>query len=398
MTSLLPAVPDDDETEPGRLRALVLCWLITKKSVHTRRAYGRDLDAWIEWCHSHGADPVAAAEAVVAGWARSMEAESLAASTVARKLSCVSSWYTWLVRNGHTAANPAAYLDRPGIDRDTSSTPGLTRGQALALIAAADNARGARRDRTSAMIAVRLLTGARISEVTEADIEDLGTDRGHRVLWVTRKGGKRQALGIPAPAAERLDAYLAARGDMANLPAVPGQPSGARPRRPLFATESGARMFPADIWHLIRRLGKAAGLPADLVSHLGPHAMRHSFATLYLDAGGSLRDLQDAMGHADPRTTRRYDRARFSLDRSPGYVLAGYLAGGVAAEAGDRGPRHLRGPATDPGDEGGGRGVQYATAQNRQGAEARDRHRQDHYPAETGARVAGEEPADGGRA
>jgi hypothetical protein len=54
--------------------------------------------------------------------------------------------------------------------------------------------------------------------------------------------------------------------------------------------------------------------------------MRHSFATLYLDAGGFLRDLQDAMGHADPRTTRRYDRARYSLDRSPGYVLVGYLA------------------------------------------------------------------------
>jgi integrase/recombinase XerD len=77
---------------------------------------------------------------------------------------------------------------------------------------------------------------------------------------------------------------------------------------------------------LIRRLGKAAGLPADLVSHLGPHAVRHAFATLYLDAGGSLRDLQDAMGHADPRTTRRYDRARCSLDRSPGYRLSAYLA------------------------------------------------------------------------
>ena len=48
--------------------------------------------------------------------------------------------------------------------------------------------------------------------------------------------------------------------------------------------------------------------------------------TTSFDAGGSLRDLQDAMGYADPRTTRRYDRARYSLDRSPGYALAGYLA------------------------------------------------------------------------
>jgi integrase/recombinase XerD len=59
--------------------------------------------------------------------------------------------------------------------------------------------------------------------------------------------------------------------------------------------------------------------------------LRHTFATLYLDAGGNLRDLQDAMGHADPRTTRRYDRARYSLGRSPGYTLAGYLADTAAA-------------------------------------------------------------------
>jgi integrase/recombinase XerD len=49
--------------------------------------------------------------------------------------------------------------------------------------------------------------------------------------------------------------------------------------------------------------------------------MRHSFATLYLDAGGSLGDLQQVMGHADPRTTRRYARARHAA-RAPGDVVA----------------------------------------------------------------------------
>jgi len=148
------------------------------------------------------------------------------------------------------------------------------------------------------------------------------------VLWVTRKGGRRQALALPGPAAGRLDAYLASRADISISPAVPGGPGTAR-RRVLFATGSGARLLPADVWRLVRRTGAAAGLPADLVRRLGPHAMRHSFATLYLDSGGSLRDLQDAMGHADPRTTRRYDRARNTLDRSPGYALAVFLAAGA---------------------------------------------------------------------
>ena len=54
--------------------------------------------------------------------------------------------------------------------------------------------------------------------------------------------------------------------------------------------------------------------------------MRHSFATLYLDAGGSLSDLQEVMGHADPRTTRRYDRERQARRQSPGDLVAAYLS------------------------------------------------------------------------
>jgi integrase/recombinase XerD len=331
MTTMLPAVRDGSQAASDPLAALVLGWLAGKRSIHTRRAYGRDIAAWLSWCAEHGTDPLTASEPDAAGWARHMDAASLAGTTVARKLAAASSWYIWLNRNGHASSNPLEYLARPEVNRDTSSTPGLTRDQAIAMLTAVDQARSPRRARTAALIAVILFTGARVSEITAADIEDLGTDRGNRVLRVTRKGGMRQLLAVPPPAARRLDAYLASRGDMASLPAVTSQPGSPRPRRPLFASETGARLFPADVWQLVRRIGKAAGLPAELVSHLGPHALRHAFATLYLDAGGNLRDLQDAMGHSDPRTTRRYDRARYSLDRSPGYTLAGYLADTAAA-------------------------------------------------------------------
>jgi integrase/recombinase XerD len=54
--------------------------------------------------------------------------------------------------------------------------------------------------------------------------------------------------------------------------------------------------------------------------------MRHSFAALYLDAGGRLADLQQAMGHADTRTTQRYGRPRPGPGGSPGDVVAAYLA------------------------------------------------------------------------
>jgi integrase len=50
--------------------------------------------------------------------------------------------------------------------------------------------------------------------------------------------------------------------------------------------------------------------------------LRHAFATAARDEGVALEDVQDAMGHADPRTTRRYDRDRHNLDRDPAYVIA----------------------------------------------------------------------------
>ena len=335
MDSALAVTTDSGSVDP--VTRLVLAWLAGKRSENTRKAYARDIGilppvrpsrapSWLAWCREAGVDPVTGVtEDHVTLYARALDQLAMSPASAARKLSAIAGWYAWLARRGHIAVSPAAEVDRPAVDPDTSKTPGLTRDQALALIAAADSARGDQQARSAALISVLLFTGARVSEVCSADIEDLGTDRGHRVLWVTRKGGKPQALALPPPAAARLDAYLASRDDLASVPAVPGAP-GMRPRRVLFATATGARMMPADVWRLVRRLGKAAKLPADLVSHLGVHAMRHSFATLYLDSGGSLRDLQDALGHADPRTTRRYDRARFTLDRSPGYALASFLS------------------------------------------------------------------------
>src|SRR4051812_16538327 len=70
----------------------------------------------------------------------------------------------------------------------------------------------------------------------------------------------------------------------------------------------------------VRRLAGAAGIEA--ANTITPHSLRHSFATEALSLGAPLQDVQDALGHADPRTTRRYDRNRHNLDRSPTYLLA----------------------------------------------------------------------------
>lgn len=337
MSSQLPAaalVAAAADVDP--VTRLVLGWLASKRSENTRAAYARDIGitpqhrashapSWLAWCQEQAVHPVTGVTGLhVALYARRLKAAGLSPASAARKLAAVSGWYDWLARRRHITASPAVGIARPKVSPDIPATPGLTPGQALALVRAADAARGPQRARNAALVSVLLFTGARVSEVIEANVEDLTIEPRRWVLWVPRKDGRRHGLALPGPAACRMKAYLDQRPDLMGGSLLPGQP-GSQARRALFATATGGRLFAADVWRILRHLATQAGLPRELTGRLGPHAMRHSFATLYLDAGGSLPDLQNAMGHADLRTTGRYDRARHAHSRSPGHVVAAYL-------------------------------------------------------------------------
>jgi integrase/recombinase XerD len=88
---------------------------------------------------------------------------------------------------------------------------------------------------------------------------------------------------------------------------------------PLFRTATGGRLDRHAVFRLVRRLARDAGIAS--WARLSPHSLRHAFATAARAEGVPLEDVQDAMGHADPRTTRRYDRDRHNLDRDPSYVI-----------------------------------------------------------------------------
>jgi integrase len=104
------------------------------------------------------------------------------------------------------------------------------------------------------------------------------------------------------------------------LPAVNGVASAVR----------GGRLLP-DLCHgsETRRLKTLADEAQIRTATVHPHMLRHTFVTTMLDARVSLRDVQIAARHADPRTTMRYDRARKNLDRHPNYILAAYMASGT---------------------------------------------------------------------
>jgi len=268
----------------------------------TRDAYGADLRDFFTWCDAVGVEPLAATRAHIDAYVRGCgEIDQLAPASVARRLSAISGFYSYAESEDLIARNPVAHVRRPKVGTETTST-GLSVEELRSLLLAAE----ADGPRTHALVLLLGLNGLRISEALSAKVEDLSRMRGHKVLVVTRKGGRRATIPLAPRTAEAIDALVANRST-----------------GPIFATRTGKALDRPAAWRTLRRLARD-GVPSKAGS-IHPHDLRHAFVTLALDAGASLRDVQDAAGHADPRTTRRYDRARHNLDRHPTYALAGLV-------------------------------------------------------------------------
>jgi integrase/recombinase XerD len=283
---------------------------------HSRLAYFSDLKAWHGWCVGRGTHPLAVERHHVDTWithltetAQPRTGRPASPATIARRLSCLSKFYEYAVRDAELLdVSPMARVRRPRVD-DDSATVGLDRDELGRLLGAAEDDG----PRATALVSLLIYNGLRISEALTRDIEHFTYQTGHRVLRLTRKGGKRSTEALAPVTVHALETYI-----------------GDRAGGPIFLGRNGAdRLTRSGAWRLIRRLARNAGIPA--ASQLSPHSLRHSFATGLLGAGVPLQDVQDAMGHADPRTTRAYDRSRHRLDNHATYAMAAWLRRGPGA-------------------------------------------------------------------
>lgn len=289
---------------------LVVAFLKGRKQAHTKTAYGSDLKAWRLWCldeapPEYRIHPLLASRPHVDAWVEHLSetpsartGRPLSAASVARRLSALSKFYEYVIGLDVLDRSPLERVERPQIS-DESSTAGLTADDLVSLLDAAD----AHSPRFAALVSVLVFTGCRISEALSAQVGDYRHDRGHRVLRIRRKGGKRASVALPPVTVRALDELI-----------------GDRTNGPIFLSRDGEQLSYKTAYDQLKRLAKTAGIAsADLIK---PHSFRHGFATEALAIGIPLQDVQDALGHRDPRTTRRYDRARHNLDRSPAYSLA----------------------------------------------------------------------------
>lgn len=311
MTLLEPVPPVDLDRPFSTAEDIAAAWLLGYGE-STRNAYAADLRNWGTFLSGLAVEPLQAHRAHVDTYVRALEAEGRSRATIARRLAALSGFYAYAMDEGLIARSPVARVRRPKVS-DHSPRLGLDEKELRAFLRAA--AESSPRDH--ALCLLLAFNGLRISEALGADVESLGQERGHRTLAIVRKGGRRATVPLAPVTAEAIDAYLTSRTVVAG--GLRQSPIG---ERPLFATSSGRRLDRFGAAKTMRRLARRAGISKSV----SPHLLRHSFVTAALDAGVSLRDVQDAAGHADPRTTRRYDQGRHSLDRHPTYVVAARLA------------------------------------------------------------------------
>ena len=274
----------------------------------TRDAYALDLRQFSTWCRARSLPLFAVRRADIEMFARDLEERGRARATVTRRLCTITrrlctiaGFYRYAVEEELLEHSPAAHVRRPRLDYESHAV-GLDRNELGALLVAA----GLGPPIEHALISLLALTGLRVSEAAGADIEQLGLERGHRTLVITRKGGKVVTIPLAPRTARAIDLAVGERGD-----------------GPVFLSAGGRRLDRHGASRIVRRVARRAGIG----KKIGPHTLRHAFITAALDAGVPLRDVQEAASHADPRTTMRYDRARGSLDRHATYIVAAYLAG-----------------------------------------------------------------------
>jgi integrase/recombinase XerD len=267
----------------------------------THEAYTLDLRQFTTWCHARSLPLFSVRRADIETFARDLEAKGRARATVTRRLCTIAGFYKYAVEEELLEHSPAAHVRRPRLDYESHATA-LDRNELGAILVAA----GLGPPAEHALISLLALNGLRVSEATGADIDQLGLERGHRTLVITRKGGKVVTIPLAPRTARAID--LA---------------TGERTSGPLFLASDGRRLDRHGAARIVHRATRRAGI----AKQVSPHTLRHAFITAALDAGVPLRDVQEAASHADPRTTMRYDRARTSLDRHATYIVAAFVAG-----------------------------------------------------------------------
>ena len=268
-------------------------------SQHTLSGYRRDLTRYLAHLAARGVtEPSGVTEAAITEFAAALregdqDHPGLAASSVARALVAVRGLHRFAVAEAG-GDNPAAAVSPPRQDRRLPKALDQAAVQRLLETPDRTTATGLR---DAALLELLYGTGARISEVLDLDVDDLSgaladPQAGLRLFG---KGRKERLVPLGSFARDAVDAWLV-RG----RPQWAGRSARATPA--LLLNSRGERLGRQSAWAAVRRAAAAAEITAEV----GPHTLRHSFATHLLEGGADVRVVQELLGHASVTTTQLY--------------------------------------------------------------------------------------------
>lgn len=288
---------------------------VTIRNVHTRRAYYRAVSALLDFCEGRGVRELGQIQPMMIAAFIETRTMEKSAPTVKQELAAIRQLFDYLVTGHIVDVNPASAVRGPRYSIRTGKTPVLTREEARRLLESipithkVKSKSGGEEEqqhvvglRDRALLALMVYSFARVGAVTKLKVGDYRGNGKRFSVRLHEKGGKFHELPVHHLAEEYLDAYLAAAGI--------GE-SKEHARTPLFRTSLGRTraltdrgMTPSDVLYMVKRRAATAGLPAAVCCH----TFRATGITAYLENGGTVENAQAIASHADPRTTRLYDR------------------------------------------------------------------------------------------
>lgn len=260
-------------------------------SPNTVAAYRSDLAQFVGFARRAGVSELDRIDRrLLRRFVATLAEQRYARRSIARKASAVRSLLTWAVATGIIESHPAHDLGTPKLDRPLPKVLRVDEVAQLLELPPADDPTGTR-DR--AVLELLYGSGLRVGELCGLDLEDL--DLRARRVRVTGKGRKQRQLPVGEAAARALMTYLEeARPPLAER-------ATGRPDYALFLNSRGMRLQRRSVGRIMEKY-----LGADGGRMVGPHALRHSFATHLLDNGADLRSVQELLGHENLATTQIY--------------------------------------------------------------------------------------------
>jgi integrase/recombinase XerD len=303
LTSNTPSNPPDPN-----LAATIEGLVAGKLSPLSRKAYHHDARLFVNWLVGEGLSLHKLIKSDVERYQVWLK-ERYSQNTAARKFVVARKLLEEAVDRGLLSHNPARQIKGFITTQETPHTA-LKSEQAVQLLEAIDTST-IQGKRDYAIVSLLLRTGMRRSECAALTVGDLQEEQGHHIALLRHtKGDKRRKIKIPVDVWRVIEDYLAAVGHYS----VKTSPSTLQ--TPLFVQfRKGDHPQKEGISdQVVQRLVEKACEGAGLKLKLTPHGLRATFVTLALEGGAKLEQVQYAVGHADPRTTERYQKRKLNLD------------------------------------------------------------------------------------